>query len=59
MAKFLLVWETVYCEDCDTNGTEIVEAETAEEAKRNYEEKHRMTIVYNVTEYTESEDEDV
>lgn len=57
--KFLLEWETVYCEGNDTNGTAVVEAETAEEAKRNYEAKHRMTIVYNVTEYTESEDEDV
>ena len=57
--KFLVEWETVYCEDYDKNGTAVVEAETADEAKRKYEEKHRMTIVYNVKEYTESEDENV
>lgn len=57
--KYILEWETVYCEDYDTSGTAVVEAETAEDAVKNYEEKHRMTIVYNVTEYTESEDEDV
>lgn len=57
MKKFILEWETCYCEDYDTVGTAIVEAETADEAKRKYEESHRMTIVYNVSEYNEREDE--
>lgn len=59
MAKYLLSWETVYGEDDDITGTAVVEAETADQAKKEFEEKNRMTIVYNVTEYTESEDEDV
>lgn len=59
MAKYLVEWESVYDEGDDTNGTAVVEAETPEEAMRIYEANHRMTIVYNVTEYTESEDENV
>ena len=59
MKKFLLEWETVYCEDYDKNGTAIVEAETADEAKQKYEEANRMTIVYRVSDYAESEEENV
>lgn len=59
MAKYLLEWETVYDEGHDTNGTAVVEANSPEEAMRLYEANHRMTIVYNVKEYTGSEDEDV
>ncbi len=55
MAKFLLSWETVYCEDYDTRGTAIVEAETAEQAVKEYEATHRMTVVSDVTEDFEEE----
>lgn len=59
MKKFLLEWETCYGEDYDRNGTAIVEAETADEAKQKYEEANRMTIVYRVSDYAESEEENV
>ena len=58
MKKYFLEWETVYGES-DVNGTAIVEAETADEAKKKYEAIHFHTVVYRVTEVTESENENV
>lgn len=59
MKKFMVKWETVYGEDYDTNGVDIVEAETADEAKEIVEANRYHTIACNVTEYSEEDEENV
>lgn len=55
MKKYLIVWETDYCEYYpEITGEEIIEASSEEEAERKFADlKIPKAIIFNITEVTE------
>lgn len=59
--KFLVEWETCYCEDdyADIHSDTVIEAETEEEALKKFvnDERNSMKVVLSISRYAEERED--